>query len=400
MAILRTDDTVNDSIEALGLSAAQIRSAGAQWTAREIAQQPGLWPQIARQVGSDGSLRDYLALLLRDPALRIVLTGAGTSAYIGKCLAPALSKAGRWAEAIPTTDIVASPRATLASKVPTLMVHFARSGDSPESVAALELAERQIEHCHHLVVTCNAEGELGRRARGLRHAYSIVLPAACNDQSFAMTSSFTGMLLAASLALGALSSESGRMEALASLGTRVVTAQVPLAASLVQAQFERVVYVGSNELKGLALESALKMLELTDGRVVSIGESPLGFRHGPKTIVNGSTLVVVFLSNDAYTRQYDLDLLREVRSDAVAGRVVALTARGEGLDGSDTLALDGGGSAAGSLTDLELCLPYVAFAQTLALLRSLSLGLSPDVPNAAGTVNRVVRGVSIHPFTT
>lgn len=388
---------MNDSIEVLGLSAAQLRSAGAQWTAREIAQQPQLWPQIARQVGTDGGLRGYLAPLLGNPALRIVLTGAGTSAYIGKCLAPALSKAGRQAEAIPTTDIVASPQGTLAPKAPTLMVHFARSGDSPESVAALELAERQIEQCHHLVVTCNAEGELSRRARGLRHAYSIVLPAECNDQSFAMTSSFTGMLLAAALALGVVPADAGRIDAIAALGGEILTAHVALAARLVAAQFDRVVFVGSNELKGLALESALKMLELTDGRVVSIGESPLGFRHGPKTIVNGSTLVVAFLSNDAYTRQYDLDLLRELRSDAVAGRVVALNARADGRDSPDTVSVSASAGAA-SLTDVELCLPYVAFAQTLALLRSISLGLSPDVPNAAGTVNRVVQGVSIHPF--
>lgn len=395
---MRTDDTVNDSIEIPGLSAARIRSAGAQWTAREIAQQPKLWPRIARQIAADGSLQAYLAPLLDNPALRMVLTGAGTSAYIGKCLAPALSKAGRQAEAIPTTDIVAGPQSTLAPKAPTLMVHFARSGNSPESVAALEFAERQVEHCHHLIVTCNAEGELCRRARGLRHAYSVVLPEACNDQSFAMTSSFTGMLLAASLALGAARAEQGRIEAIAALGTEILTTHVPLAARLVQAQFDRVVFVGSNELKGLALESALKMLELTDGRVVSIGESPLGFRHGPKTIVNGSTLVVAFLSNDAYTYRYDLDLLRELRGDGVAGRVVALTARADERESPDTVALGVGGSTAGSMTDLELCLPYVSFAQTLALLRSISLGLSPDIPNAAGTVNRVVQGVSIHPF--
>jgi tagatose-6-phosphate ketose/aldose isomerase len=389
---------MNDSIDLLGLSAAQIRAAGAEWTAREIAQQPMVWPQIARQIGADGSLQAYLAPLLDSGALRLVLTGAGTSAYIGNCLAPALSKAGRHAEAIPTTDIVASPQSTLAPKTPTLMVHFARSGNSPESVAALELAERQIEHCHHLIVTCNAAGELSRCTRDLRHAYSIVLPEACNDQGFAMTSSFTGMLLAAALALGAVRAAPGRIEAIAALGIEILTTHVPLAAGLVRAQFERVVFVGSNELRGLALESALKMLELTDGRVVSIGESPLGFRHGPKAIVNGSTLVVAFLSNDAYTQQYDLDLLQELRSDAVAGRVVALTIRANEPQTADTVVLGGGGPAPRSLSDLELSLPYVAFAQTLALLRSISLGLSPDVPNAAGTVNRVVQGVSIHPF--
>ncbi|HEV2272092.1 MAG TPA: SIS domain-containing protein [Steroidobacteraceae bacterium] len=391
---------MNDSIEVLGLSATQIRSAGARSTASEIAQQPQLWPQIARQVGTDAGLRAWLAPLLASPALRIVLTGAGTSAYIGKCLAPALCKAGRRAEAIPTTDIVASPPGTLGSKAPTLMVHFARSGDSPESVAALELAEGRIEQGHHLIVTCNAQGELSRRARGVRHAYAIVLPEACNDQGFAMTSSFTGMLLAAALALGAVPADAGRIDAIAALGTQILTAHVPLGDTLVRAQFDRVAYVGSNELKGLALESALKMLELTDGRVVSIGESPLGFRHGPKTIVNGSTLVVMFLSNDAYTRQYDLDLLRELRSDAVAGRVVALAARPAERDDPDTIVLNAGAPRGGSLTDLELCLPYVTFAQTLALFRSISLGLSPDIPNAAGTVNRVVQGVSIHPFPT
>lgn len=388
---------VNESSELLGLSAERIRSAGAQWTTREIAQQPKLWPQIAREVSADAGLRGYLAPLLDNPSLRIVLTGAGTSAFVGKCLAPALTRAGRHAEAIPTTDIVASPRSTLAPKAPTLMVHFARSGNSPESVAALELAERQVEDCHHLVVTCNAAGELSRCARTLRHAYSVVLPEPCNDQSFAMTSSFTGMLLAAALALGAFSPDPARTAALATLGEEVLTAHVPLAADLVRAQFERVVFVGSNELKGLALEAALKMLELTDGRVVSIGESPLGFRHGPKTIVNGSTLVVAFLSDDAYTRQYDLDLLRELRSDGVAGRVVGLTPRADEREGRDMLTLGAAGEG-GRFADLELCLPYAAFAQTLALLRSLSLGLSPDTPNIAGTVNRVVQGVSIHPF--
>ena len=389
---------MNESSEILGLSAGRIESAGAHWTAREIAQQPKLWPQIARQVGADAGLTSHLAPLLADPALRIVLTGAGTSAYVGECLAPALARSGREAHAVPTTDIVASPRSTLAPKAPTLMVHFARSGNSPESVAALKLAEAQIESCHHLIVTCNPQGELSRCARTLRHAYSIVLPQACNDQSFAMTSSFTGMLLASALALGALSPDPARIDALAAAGTEMLTAHVPLAAVLVRAQFDRAVFVGSNELKGLALEAALKMLELTDGRVVSIGESPLGFRHGPKTIVNGSTLVVAFLSNDSYTRQYDLDLAQELRSDAVAGRVLALAGRADPRESRDAITLGTAAPSAGAFTDLELCLPYAAFVQTLALFRSISLGLTPDSPNAAGTVSRVVQGVSIHPF--
>jgi len=390
-------------MEVLGLTAMQIQAGGAYWTAREIAQQPQLWPEVARLIAGDAALASYLAPRLANPDLRVVLTGAGTSSFVGECLAPALARNGpQRARAVASTDIVTSPPSCLIPHTPTLMVHFARSGNSPESVATMELAEEHIEQCAHLVVTCNAQGDLYRRAGGMRHAHAVLLPQACNDQSFAMTSSFTGMLLAAALALRVLAADSARI---AQLGTQVMTSCLPVLASLVRERFERVVYLGSNELKGLAREAALKMLELTDGRVVAVADAPLGFRHGPKTIVNGSTLVVMFLSNDAHTRLYDLDLLAELRRDAVAGRVIALANRTDVPEHGDTLVLGDGGAGgtatageADRLTDLELCLPCAVFAQSLAMLRSLALGLSPDNPNAAGTVSRVVQGVSIYPY--
>ena len=141
------------------------------------------------------------------------------------------------------------------------------------------------------------------------------------------------------------------------------------------------------------------MLELSDGKVVALAETPLGFRHGPKTIVNGKTLVVMFVSNDAYGRQYDMDLLRELRADGVAARVVALAAadsaagKGNSPEG-DAITIPAGMGA----SNLALCFPYVVFAQTFAFLQSLTLGLRPDTPNARGVVNRVVQGVSIYPW--
>jgi tagatose-6-phosphate ketose/aldose isomerase len=383
-------------MEMLGLTAAEIEARGAYWTAREIAQQPQLWPQIARLISKDAALAGFLAQWGAEARPRAVLTGAGTSSFIGECLAPSLVRHG-WprAEAIATTDIVASPASFLARHVPTLMVHFARSGNSPESVAAMELAEQGIERCYHLIITCNDRGELYQRARGMDHAHAVLLPEASNDQSFAMTSSFTGMLLAAAQAFQLLPADDACVARLAGIGRHIMDSCVTRLLSLVEARFERVVYLGSKELKGLAREAALKMLELTDGRVISVADSPLGFRHGPKTILNGSTLVVAFLSNDAYARRYELDLLTELRRDAVAGRVIILADREDGTEHADTLVL--GGDAA-TLTDLELCLPYAVFAQALALLRSLSLGLTPDNPNAAGTVNRVVQGVAIYPY--
>jgi tagatose-6-phosphate ketose/aldose isomerase len=386
-------------MDQLGLSAAQIDDAGACWTVREVLQQPQIWAQVASLIESQSQrLRQFLDPLLGQACLRVVLTGAGTSAYIGECLAPALARAlGQRVDAVPTTDLVASPDSYLSRATPTLLVSFGRSGSSPESVAAFEIADGLLEHCSHLIFTCDAGGALYQRGSVAPQAYVVRLPEASNDRSFAMTSSFTGMLLAAALALRVLPPAAARSRMMSALAEQVLPGALPLLQRLVSAGFERAVYLGAKEFKGLAREAALKMLELTDGKVVAMADSPLGFRHGPKTILNAATLVVVFVGNDPYARQYDLDLIRELRQDAVAGRVIAIAAADGLAPHPDNLLLEAA-RASGDPTDLELCLPYVMFAQSLALLRSISLGIRPDNPNAAGTVSRVVKGVSIHPW--
>lgn len=371
----------------LGMDASMLEARGGAWTAREIAQQPQAWEEVAQGVAR-ADLAGWLAA--RSPAgpMRIVLTGAGTSAFIGECLAPVLARAlRRPVEAIATTDLVSSPRHWLHRAVPTLLVSFARSGNSPESVAAMQLAEQLVDDCHHFVVTCNAEGALAAGALGCRHALVHVLPARTNDRGFAMTSSFTSMFNAAAHAFGVLDA------APSAAGADVIDRGMSLAATLAAQGYRRIVFLGANALKGLAHEAALKMLELTDGQVVAVHESPLGFRHGPKTIVDATTLVVLFLSADPHARRYDLDLLRELRTDGRAGRVVAVGTRAEDALGADA------DFAIGGLDDADeaaTVAPMAALAQMLALCFSLAHGLTPDEPCVSGTVHRVVRGVTIH----
>jgi len=381
----------------LGHPQADLEAARGICTAREISQQPLVWGKIGDLMGREGNaLRRFLQPLLARSNLRIVLTGAGTSSFVGECLAPSLRAATRLrVDAVATTDLVEAPASWLDPGVPTLLVSFARSGNSPESGAALSLAEQYVSDCHHLIVTCNAEGELYRRGKLLQNAYALLLPEETNDRGFAMTSSFTGMMLAVALAFDLLGRE--RPEALSRGAAELLGTQVPYIMSLARGGFERVVYLGGQEFKGLAREAALKMLELSDGKVVALAETPLGFRHGPKTIVNGKTLVVMFLSNDPYPRQYETDLLRELQSDGVAARVVALCARTAPDSESSRLDWVTVPAATGA-SNLGLCFPYVVFAQILAFLQSLTLGLRPDTPNARGVVNRVVQGVSIYPW--
>jgi len=380
--------------EIFGIGEDRLEQAGACLTAREIAQQPEVWREIAALVAQRrGALDAFLGPLLARRDLRIVLAGAGTSAFIGECLVPSMLRQGLRAEAVPTTDIVSGPQRFLQPAVPTLLVSFARSGNSPESVAAVALADELLPDVHHLVITCNPDGELYRMAQGRAGALALLLPDATHDRGFAMTTSFTSMLLAAALAFGVLGPDV--VAATSAAAAQVRDSALPLLEALVARRFGRVVYLGSNELRGLAREAALKLLELSDGRIVALHDSPLGFRHGPKTVVDADTLVVVLLSNDAHARRYDLDLLRELRRDGHAGRVLALSGRPEPELGDDCLALDG----AGALAEPALALPFVVFCQAHALLQSLALGLRPDTPSMSGTVNRVVRGVTIYPFT-
>ncbi len=390
----------------LHLTPSDLERRGAPHTAREIAQQPAVWQTVQSLVASRrAELDTFLAPLLTAPAARIVLTGAGSSAFIGQCLTPALVQAladrpGVRVEAIATTDIVSNPQQCLTPGVPTLLVSFARSGNSPESLAAVALADQVVgRECRHLAVTCAAEGKLATELSSRLDALVLQLPDETHDRAFAMTSSFTGMLLAAAWAFqlplpGA--------DVLGRAAQHLLETETDRLQSLSDSAFERIVVLGSNGLQGLAREAALKILELTDGQVVALADSPLGFRHGPKTILNDRTLVLMLLSADPYTARYDLDLLRELRREQ-RGRVICLGARApDGAGASPT-------SSASPDDDVLLALPpdtpdlglapvSLVFAQCLALLASLRLGITPDNPSASGTVTRVVSGVTIHPF--
>jgi tagatose-6-phosphate ketose/aldose isomerase len=361
---------------------------GGEWTAKEIAHQPAVWLE-ALAAAAESGVAAWIADALADPQTRVVFTGAGTSAYIGDSLVPVVSR--RWSrsvDAVPTTDLVAAPRAAFPADVPTLLVSFARSGNSPESVAAVDLADAVLPRCRHLVITCNPDGALAAAAAARRNARLLVLPDRTNDRAFAMTSSFTTMLLVAAHMFDVIA------DAPAAAGLDAIRRGAAVARTLVDEGFDRIVYLGGNGLHGLAREASLKMLELTDGQVIAVHETPLGFRHGPKTIVNEATLVVMFISSDPLVRAYDLDLLGELRRDGRARRVFAIGSKARDIDAGVDVVIEGLDNA----DEFGTIAPFVAIAQLLALRRSASLGLTPDQPSRSGTVNRVVRGVVIHPL--
>ncbi|AVO99766.1 SIS domain-containing protein [Enterobacter ludwigii] len=368
------------------------------WTEEEIRQQPASWIRSLNNIDNlRASIDNFLTPLLRKRELRIVLTGAGTSAFIGDIISPWLaSHTGKNITAVPTTDLVTNPMDYLSAAHPLLLVSFARSGNSPESVAAVELANQCVPECYHLSITCNEAGSLYQTAVNSDNAYALLMPAETHDRGFAMTSSITTMMASCLAVFAPETINSHTFRDVADRCQTILTSLGDFSQSVFgNDPWKRIVYLGSGGLQGAARESALKVLELTAGKLAAFYDSPTGFRHGPKSLVDRETLVVVFVSSHPYTRQYDLDLLAELRRDRQAMRVVAIAAETDPvIEAGPHILLP----PARTFIDMEQAFCFLMYAQVFALSQSLRVGNTPDTPSASGTVNRVVQGVVIHPW--
>ncbi len=374
---------------------------GAEITTREIYQQPQVWQTAFENYKAQA---DEIAAFLNNidekyDYIKVILTGAGTSAYVGDTLLSYFRKIydeRKWNfNAIATTDIVANPLAYLHKEVPTILVSFARSGNSPESVAAVDLAKDIVEELYQITITCAAEGKLAQQAHGDERNLLLLQPAPSNDAGFAMTSSFTSMMLTALLVFDKadLVAKAEKVSALMTLSQEVLDSAEAIQ-EIVSLDYNRVIYLGAGPFFGLAHEAQLKILELTAGQVATMYESPVGFRHGPKSLVNEKTVVVVFGSTDSYTKLYDLDLVREVAGDEIAHKVILLTEQKEDLENVEQVIL----SSQQLADDVYRVFPYIVYGQLFALLTALKVKNRPDTPSPTGTVNRVVQGVIIHSF--
>ncbi|MDN6640415.1 MAG: SIS domain-containing protein [Tetragenococcus sp.] len=386
------------------LSEEELTKMGAEITAREIKQQPELWEETLEiHQAAKNEMKEFLEKVKESAhgrRVRVVFTGAGTSQYVGDTIVPYLNANGDSNsyifQSIGTTDLVARPTEYLFEDEPTLLVSFARSGNSPESIAAVDVANTLVKNIHHLTITCASEGTLAKRSEKESNNFMLLTPKRANDDGFAMTGSFSCMTLSALLIFDtrAIAQKSNDVHTLSEMGQEVIQREAEIQA-IVERDFERIVYLGSGSLSGLTREAQLKILELTAGKIATVFDSSMGFRHGPKSFVNERTLVFDFVNNDPYTRDYDLDILEEVKDDEIASGVFAIGQAGKRNFSGDQFTFS---EKTKLLPDGYLALADIMVAQTVAILTSLKIKNTPDTPSPSGTVNRVVKGVTIHEY--
>ena len=381
----------------------QMKENFSTFTITEIYQQPATWRKTCAQLAAcKDELQKFIDQVVKAADFDIVLTGAGTSEFVGNSLYHALNKKYDFkVKSYASTDIVPNPEDTLSRTKPTLLVNFGRSGNSPESVGSVEAAEVVCENIYHLFVTCNCEGALSKLADKHDNCFALNLTPETHDKSFAMTSSYSNMYLATYLALNLdrLEEITAAVEKICAAGENFLNNQYADVAKIVaDFDFDRIVYLGNIALKGVAQESALKMLELTAGKVATMYDSQLGFRHGPKSIINDNTLTVAYLSDDAYRRRYELDLIKEMAGQRKGNKICVVynTDCEEVKELADYTIQFNVGDA---MENVMLGLDFIMFAQTLAVMKSLSMGITPDNPCPTGEVNRVVKGVILYPYT-
>ena len=385
----------------LGLEISKLEDCSGLNTAKEIIQQPDTWRESVKNlIKNKIEIKSFIDSFLSKKEFRIILTGAGTSAFAGEVCEPYLtSLLNKRVEAIATTDLVASPKSYFIKDIPTLLVSFARSGNSPESVHAVNLASQLVDDLYQIVITCNENGKLAKNTVNDEKSLLLLMPPQTNDLGFAMTSSFTTMVLNAMAVFNINNIEnfSSDVDKLSNSVNDFIENNIEKVTSLSNEDFERIVYLGSSTSKGIARESALKVLELTAGKVNASYDTPLGFRHGPKSVVDDETVSVIYISNDEYTRKYDLDLAKEMLAHKKNDKVVIV---GDNIE-EDIL------NKADYVFNVEninytvenevlLPLQQIIFGQMLSFLKSVNLGITPDNPGPTGEVNRVVQGVILH----
>lgn len=378
------------------------KELNAYWTSKEIYQQPSTWHKTYEQVCAEKTeIASLIAKVVNAPDYDIVLTGAGTSEFVGNAVYSYLNTLTNYkAKSYATTDIVVCPENYLSRTKPTLLISFGRSGNSPESVAAVECANEVCDNVYHLFITCNHDGALSKFAIGKDNCYAINLTEETHDQSFAMTSSFTNMYLAAVLAfnLDRLDDLEDVIDDITNKTQLFLDERYKKIVKLVdEFNFKRIVYLGSNVNKGIAQESALKLCELTKGIIDTNYDTPMGFRHGPKSVINPETLTVVYLSDDEYTRQYEYDIIKEMSGQRNGNKIVAVGSN-EDSKIEELVDLYISFDNRMKLDNIFLGLEYITVAQTLAIFKSISMSITPDNPCPSGEVNRVVQGVTIYPY--
>lgn len=342
-------------------------------TLEEILSQPRCWADCLKRLESGDTVPKIVEQFGASPEW--VFVGCGSSYYIAQAAASSWAAiTGTRARALPASEILLFPDLAFVGLKEFVPVLISRSGQTSEVLRVAQLLkDKKISS---LAVSCASRERLASMA-----TTSILLPEA-DEQSTVMTRSFTSMLLALQYLAASLAGDRSFLQHLRSLPTMVERVLPDLPAQVREFvrrnSFSDYVCLAQGPYYGLACECSLKVMEMSQTYAQSF--HTLEFRHGPKAIVNTSTLVTLLLSEKNHDAE--IEVLAEMKDQGGKTLVVARNITARARAASD-LAVD----LDSTLPEISCLAPFVLAGQLVGLYHALQKGLDPDRP---ANLSRVV----------
>lgn len=345
-------------------------------TYREIMGQFAAWEATMNEVLNQ---QQRLERFLQEEGFEeVVFTGCGSGYYLSLAATAAFQAiTGVRSSAVPASEIFFYPERSLMQEDATLLVAVSRSGETTETLQAVETFRRRGGE-RVLAISCYQESALVKSA-----SFSLVAKKA-REKSVVQTGSFSSMLLAAQLCAAIAAGRTNHqveLKALPTHGARVMGESHPLIRRTAEDErYTQFFFLGSGGYYGLACEASLKMKEMSLSQAEAFHS--LEFRHGPKSMLAENSLVIALLSNSAM--RYEVPLLAELKG--YGGQVLALVERGskDELGGVDyVIPLHSG------LSELARGFLFIPPLQLLGYYRAMAKGLDPDRPAHLDSVVRL-----------
>jgi tagatose-6-phosphate ketose/aldose isomerase len=392
---------INSLHELTLLSKEELRERGIEYTPKEIESQPKLWiKNFEKFKEREEKIVSFIKSHILAKRSKVILSGAGTSAYVGLSVQNLLRS--RWStdvDARPTVEIVTNWNSIFLKQEDYTLVSIARSGNSPESVGAFNLANKYCKKISHIIITCNEDGKLAKKQDKKGKILLLLLSPETNDKGLAMTSSFSSMLMAAQFLayIEDLKQYRKIIEDLSEATEELFESYSGLIKNISELNFERGIFLGSGALYGCAVESQLKLEEMTAGHVICKADSFMGVRHGPAVTINDKALVVYFLSTDPLVRRYEMDLMKNINNKKLGlNKIVVCDKSNSEIEALVDHVIEFNRDNIFEIPDLCRPIMDVTIGQMLGLFKSLDLGLKPDKPDYKDRITRVVKGVEIY----
>jgi len=333
-------------------------------TYQEIVSQPSIWQKILER--SDEGFPWCNKEFQRDK-YSIYFIGCGTSYYLALVAASVYSRlTGACARAITSSDVMFFPESINCSGN-VRAITISRSGETTETVCATQRLNKL--RIPTLALTCQRDSSLSKYAD-----YSYVIEEA-NELSVVMTRSFTGMLLVLQMLSAFHGNNVGylnELKNLPELGTDLLNYSLKELYELVtRDDISMITFLGQGPFFGLASESMLKMKEMaiTPTEVFHT----LEFRHGPKSIVDKTSLVFVLLSDTA--KDHEIKMGLELKEQ---GAMIGLL--GEEIPEDTKNKVDAYMEIRSGLSEYSRIGLFMLITQQLAYKRAIEKGINPDTP--------------------